>query len=222
MCRTRLEQVMDRLGTDLPGLGKSPLMELASNPLDALILTILSQATSDQNSARAYHRLRDHFANWDGAADAPISQIEEAIRPGGLAAQKAPRIRAVLRKIREERGGLELGFLRELDDPQVDRYLTSLPGVGPKTAACVRLFGLGRPVLPVDTHVHRVAGRLGLIPASWPAGRAQNYLEATVPAERQGELHLRLIDIGRSSCRPRRPLCHKCPFGDICVAFAPQ
>lgn len=222
MGRDLLDQVLDRLGKGSPGPGKSPLMELAKTPLDALVLTILSQATSDRNSAQAYMRIRSRFADWNAAADASVPEIEEAIRPGGLAAQKAPRIQAILRKIREERGSLELGFLSEMGNPQIDRYLTSLPGVGPKTAACVRLFGMGRPALPVDTHVLRVAGRLGLVPGTWTAGRVQEYLETMVPAQHQGELHLCLIDIGRSRCRPHRPLCRQCLFEDICAAVVPQ
>ncbi len=185
-------------------------------PLDELIFTILSQNTSDVNSERAYASLRERFPTWEAAASARPAQVEAAIRTGGLAKVKAPRILAVLREIRRRGGWLDLSWMHEAADQEVDQYLSSLPGVGPKTVACVLAFSLGRPALPVDTHVHRVATRLGLIPPGMLATKAHVALAELVPPRLRIPLHVGFIRLGRTLCKAGRPLCEECPLQDLC------
>lgn len=185
-------------------------------PLDELILTILSQNTSDTNRDRAWSSLRSRFPTWEQVADAPASAVEDAIRPGGLAATKAPRIQAVLRAVRERWGGLDLAGLSGLDDREARGLLEALPGVGPKTAACVLAFSLGRPALPVDTHVHRLAVRLGLIPPGTGPAAAHDALERLVAPHERLPLHVALVRHGRVVCRATRPRCDACVLADLC------
>jgi endonuclease-3 len=209
---TRLARVADRLA-DVYG---RPRRRLA-DPLDCLIETILSQNTSDVNSSRAFGELKRAFPRWSAAAAAPRSAIERAIRPGGLARLKSRRIQDVLRRlgVRARRSGLE--GLRRMPAPQAAQRLTGLPGVGPKTRACVLLFAGGHPAFPVDTHVHRVVRRLGLACEGWDAARTQQALEPWVPPGRALDLHLNLIRLGRELCRPRGPRCCACPLRDGCA-----
>jgi endonuclease-3 len=185
-------------------------------PLEELVLTILSQNTSDVNSGRAWESLRKRFPSWEALADARPSQVAAAIRAGGLANVKAPRILAVLREIRRREGGFDLGWMRDAADEEIEEYLASLPGVGPKTVACVLAFSLGRPALPVDTHVHRVATRLGFIPPGMPATKAHAALAELVPARQRISMHVGLIRHGRRICKAGRPLCEECPLVDLC------
>ena len=187
-----------------------------SDPLAGLIGTILSQHTSDANSERAFAALLARFGDLEAVSRAPVAAIEDAIRIGGLAKVKAPRIKAVLQRLQEERGTLDLEFLRELDLPTARDYLTRLGGVGPKTAACVLLFNLGLPAIPVDTHVHRVSRRLGLIGPRTGAARAHAILEALVPPEKAYSFHVNLIRHGRRVCRAPRARCEICPLADLC------
>jgi endonuclease-3 len=166
-------------------------------------------------------RLRQVLPTWDAVADAPLWQIAGAIRPAGLHRQKADHIRTILRGLREERGRCDLGFLRRWPTERIWDYLMSLPGVGPKTAACVLLFSLRRPVLPVDTHVHRVSRRLGLIPDRTNAEQAHRLLGASVPAARVYAFHVLLIEHGRKVCRARRPDCAACALKDLCPSASP-
>ena len=185
-------------------------------PLDELVLTILSQNTNDTNRDRAYADLRRTLGSWDDVADAPIPLIERAIRSGGLAPTKAPRIRSVLRSIRERGIALDERALRRIRHDRLFELLVSLPGVGPKTAACVLLFSLDRPYFPVDTHVHRVTIRLGLVPPKASAIQTQDLLqEALRPAEMY-PVHMNLIRHGRHVCLARRPICSECPLSDLC------
>ena len=184
--------------------------------LDALVATILSQNTSDANSGAAFEELRRRFDDWDAVRRAPSARIARAIRQAGLSNQKAPRIRAILQKIYDERGKLSLGFLQYMQTPQALEYLRRLPGVGPKTAACVLLFACRKPVLPVDTHVHRVSRRLGLIGPKTDAAKAHDELARLVPAGRVLDFHVQLIRHGRSRCSARRPGCEDCPLLDLC------
>lgn len=186
------------------------------DPLEELVLTILSQNTSDVNRDRAFEAMRRRFPSWDEVADAPTEELREAIRPGGLANTKAPRIQRVLHEIREREGRLELGWLRDLSDEEVEGYLVSLPGVGLKTVACVLAFALERPALPVDTHVFRVAGRLGLLPPKATAARAHDVLRTLVPPGLRLPLHVALIRHGRRICRAGVPRCRECPLADLC------
>ncbi len=195
------------------------------DPLDELMLTILSQNTSDTNRDRAYRTLRARFPDWEAVRTAPRAELEEAIRAAGLWQQKARTIQETLNAIHAERGALDLSHLREMSDDEVIDYLTSLRGVGVKTAACVLCFSLGRPYMPVDTHVHRVARRLGLIPERATAEQAHALLnrEDSVPAELRFAFHIQLIRHGRAVCRAGRPACGRCAVADLCpkVGVAP-
>jgi endonuclease-3 len=186
------------------------------DPLDSLVATILSQHTNDRNSGAAMRRLKDRFSDWADAADAPLPRLAEAIRPAGLHRQKARTIRQVLRHIRREHGQTSLDFLRRRPTPEVKDYLLALPGVGPKTAACVLLFCLGRPVLPVDTHVHRVSRRLGLIGPKTTAAQAHDVLAAKVPETDVYAFHVLLIQHGRDVCHARRPDHDACYLRNVC------
>ncbi len=187
-----------------------------TDPIDELVLTILSQNTNDRNRDLAFRRLRERFPTWEAVRDAPLDAVIEAIRPAGLAQTKAPRIQEVLRLITAREGKLSLDFLRTMPLEEARAWLTSLKGVGPKTAAIVLLFSLGRPAFPVDTHVHRVSKRLGLIPPRTSRERAHTLLEAIIPPERYLPFHLALIEHGRALCRARAPRCEACPLRDLC------
>ena len=197
------------------------------SPMDAvseLICTILSQNTNDNNRDRAYTALREKFPTWNQVRDAPTRQVIAAIRSAGLANQKGPRIQRVLRRITDEcksRGVPELNidFLADLSVAEAKAWLTSLDGVGPKTAAIVLLFSLNRPAFPVDTHVHRVTTRLGLIPEGTSAEKAHGSLEALVPPEWYYAFHLNVIAHGRAVCKAQRPRCEICPLQKHCDYF---
>jgi endonuclease-3 len=185
-------------------------------PVDELVSTILSQNTNDVNRDRAFYALRGKFDTWEAVRDAPEAAVVEAIRPAGLANLKGPRIQAVLRAITEERGALNLDFLRELPVDEAREWLTKFKGVGPKTAAIVLLFSLGRPAFPVDTHVHRVTGRLGLRPEKMSADDAHAYFEGLLPADTYYAAHLNIIRHGREVCHARKPACERCVLLSLC------
>jgi endonuclease III len=187
-----------------------------NDPLAELVETILSQHTSDANSARAFASLMATFGSWEAIRAAPLDRVADAIRSGGLAEVKAPRIVAALDAIYQDRGELSLDFLHDLDTDEARRYLTSLEGVGPKTAACVLLFACGKPALPVDTHVFRVSRRLGLIGPRTDAARAHRELEAQVPPEDVYDFHVLLIWHGRRICKAPIPRCSICPLVEVC------
>jgi endonuclease-3 len=186
-----------------------------------LVCTILSQNTNDANRDRAYTALRRKFPAWEQVRDAPAQQIVAAIRPAGLANQKGPRIQKVLRRIAELNPGrpLNIDFLAELPVAEAKQWLLSLDGVGPKTAAIVLLFSLNRPAFPVDTHVHRVTTRLGLIPDGTSAERAHALLEAIVPPEWYFPFHINVILHGRTVCKAQKPRCADCPLQAYCDFF---
>ena len=188
------------------------------DPLDELMVTILSQNTSDTNRDRAYDALRESFADWEAVRAAPRSGIEEAIRPAGLWKQKARAIQEVLNEIQNEVGRLDLSHLNEMEDGEIIDYLTGFRGVGVKTAACVLCFSLGRDYMPVDTHVLRVSKRLGLIPESAGADRAHDLLndDSAVPAELRFSFHIQLIRHGRAVCKAGRPACGLCVVEELC------
>mgnify|MGYP000076506121 FL=1 len=191
----------------------NPTRRPGGDPLDLLIGTILSQNTSDLNRDRAYAELRKHFPRWEDVLAAPVEEIAWAIRGAGLHRQRAARIKAVLKRLAEERGELSLGFLSHLPKEEAERWLLSLPGVGRKTAYIVLLFGFGWPFFPVDTHISRVTRRLGLVGEQEEPHRA---LAPLVPRGRERELHLNLIRLGREVCQARRPRCVACPLPDLC------
>jgi endonuclease-3 len=186
------------------------------DPLSELIFTILSQNTSDVNRDRAWVRLKDRFPTWESVLAADAAELAEAIRPGGLANMKAPRIQEVLRAIQMERGEFTLDFLAEMEVDQAKKWLTSLNGVGPKTAAIVLLFSLGKPAFPVDTHVHRVSRRLGLIGPKTSREKAHEVLEELLPPEIYFTFHLNLIAHGREVCKSQRPRCATCILQEHC------
>lgn len=185
-------------------------------PLDELILTVLSQNTNDTNRDRAYADLRERFPTWDEVADAPLPAIARAIRRGGLGPTKSVRLREILRTLRERAIPLDHRAFARMRSSQLWDLLVGLRGVGPKTAACVLLFSLGRPFFPVDTHVHRVARRLALVPESADAATAQELIQAEVAPSDVYALHMLLIRHGREVCVARRPFCSRCPLNDIC------
>jgi endonuclease-3 len=185
-------------------------------PLEELVLTVLSQHTSDINRDRAYADLRRRFPSWDEVADTPLPALARAIRRGGLGPTKAVRLRAMLRGIRESGAALDEHAFRDMADQKLWDTLVALPGVGPKTAACVLLFSLDRPFFPVDTHVHRVAIRLGLVPRRANAVLAQAAFQASVPAGDMYPLHMNLIRHGRAVCVAVRPRCSECVLLDVC------
>jgi endonuclease-3 len=188
-------------------------------PLDELIFTILSQNTSDVNRDRAQQQLRERYPTWEEVLEAPEAEIVEAIEIAGLGNIRAARIKAVLARIVQERGSLELDFLAEMDDEGALAWLEALPGVGPKTAACVFLFSLGRPVLPVDTHVHRVAMRVGLIEEGTSREKAHRVLAELVPPEAVYDFHLNMIAHGRRVCQARRPRHEGCVLAHLCCYY---
>ena len=191
------------------------------DPVSQLVATILSQNTNDRNRDVAYDRLRTRLPSWAEVRDADLDLVVDAIRPAGLANQKGPNIQEALRTITRERSELSLDFLADWPVDRAKAWLSSIKGVGPKTAAIVLLFGLDRPAFPVDTHVHRVTKRLGLIgPVS--REKAHGELERLVPPERYYAFHLNVIRHGRQVCASRRPNCQVCTLRDLCCYYEEQ
>jgi endonuclease-3 len=212
--RRRIRAIFNRLAKHFGGELVPPR---SVDPLDELVLTVLSQHTSDLNAERAFADLRATFpAGWLAIVDADSGAVADAIRHGGLANSKAPRIQAILREIRDREGGFDLTRLRAMGDEEARDYLISLPGIGPKTAAVVLSFALGRDTIPVDTHVHRVTRRLGLIPPKASAERADRLLHDLVPDGLRTPLHVAFIRLGREICKAPTPRCTQCPLRDMC------
>jgi endonuclease III len=210
--RRRLRTIRDRLR----GYYARPRNVPHRAPLDELVLTILSQNTNDRNRDVAYARLRERFPSWEAVLAAPVEQVEEAIRPGGISKVKSERIQQVLGIVRHERGSLDMSWLADAPREQAMEFLQSLPGVGRKTAACVLLFSYDRPELPVDTHVYRVSSRLGLIRPKASFEQAHDTLQALAEPADTYELHVNLLRHGRRLCKPARPLCGECPLLRLC------
>jgi len=189
-------------------------------PIAELVSTILSQNTNDINRDRGFYRLRERFPTWEEVRDAPEEEVIDAIRPAGLANQKGPRIQNALRLITKERGKLELDFLTEIPLEEARKWLLNIKGVGPKTAAIVLLFALNCPAFPVDTHIHRVTERAGLLPPQMSAEKAHSYLEDQFPQTAYYPAHLNIISLGREICGARKPQCSKCPLRDICKYYS--
>ena len=184
--------------------------------LDELISTILSQNTTDRSRDLAFQALRRCFPTWEQVRDADPAEVIAAIRIAGLSQQKGPRIQTVLREITAERGALDLSFLRDLPTEEARNWLIHFKGVGPKTAAIVLVFSLDKLAFPVDTHVYRVTGRIGLRPAKMPVDQAHLHLASLFTPEDYGPDHLNLIRLGREICHPRNPECPRCPLREIC------
>lgn len=188
-------------------------------PLDELVGTILSQATADVNTERAYAALIARFPDWESVMNAPPEDVIAAIRSAGLANMKGPRIQAALRRIYQERGELSLDFLADMPLEEAMAWLTHLDGIGPKTASIVLLFSFGRAAFPVDTHVHRVTGRLGLIPPRMSANQAHDFLANLGEPATYYPLHINLIRHGREICRARSPQCFICAIQNHCLYY---
>lgn len=191
-----------------------PLMRPHGDPIAELVLTVLSQSTNDRNRDVAYLRLRERFASWEQVRDAPLAEVEEAIRPGGISKVKSVRIQAILRAISEDQ--LSLDWLPDVPIEQARDYLVALPGVGRKTAACVLLFAYGLRDVPVDTHVSRVGTRLGLLEAGAPFERLHDQMLALTPPGQELELHVNLLRHGRRTCHARLPACDQCALARMC------
>jgi endonuclease-3 len=183
---------------------------------EELVSCILSQHTSDVNSLRAFDLLQRQYPTWDAVIDAPADELADTIRCGGLANQKAPRIQEVLRQIRAQEGSVSLACLNVLPNDEARNYLMRLPGVGPKTAAIGLCFALGRPVIPVDTHIFRVSWRLGLIEKRIGEAKAHDVLQTMVPEDIIYRFHVALIRHGRQICKAPTPRCEICPLTDLC------
>jgi endonuclease-3 len=189
------------------------------DPLSELVLTILSQHTSDVNRDRAFDEMKRRYPTWEEVRDVPTVALADAIRAGGLANIKAPRIQEVLRLISQERGELDLSFLIETPIEEAKAWLAGFKGVGPKTAACVLMFACGMPVLPVDTHVYRVSQRLGLIDQRTNAEKAHTVLEEMLEPEQRYTFHINMITHGRRVCKAQRPLCETCVVQKWCTYY---
>jgi len=198
------------------------LLEPNLKPLASLIGTILSQSTSDVNSGRAMARLQEEFPTWNDVVEAPVEDVIDAIRSGGLANIKGPRIQDVLHNVHQRQGSWDLSFLTRMSLDDAMNWLVSLDGVGPKTAACVLLFSLGMPAMPVDTHVGRVMTRLGILPERTGTLRKQRILEDLIGPEPQRvySVHVETIDHGRQICKAINPRCPICPLKEVCLYYA--
>jgi len=206
-----------------------PLMRPHGHPVAELVLTVLSQSTNDRNRDVAYLRLRERFPSWEKVRDAPLIEVEEAIRPGGISKVKSARIQEILRAIscdepeaaqRECSGAPSLDWLADAPIEQARDYLTALPGVGRKTAACVLLFACGMRDVPVDTHVSRVGARLGLLPTGAPFQELHDQMLALTPPGQELELHVNLLRHGRRTCHARAPACRECALARMCPSRA--
>jgi len=206
--RRRVRTIRDRL-RETYGV---PAAEPHGDPVGELVKTVLSQHTNDRNRDVAYAALLERFPSWEEVRDAPVGELEDAIRPGGLARQKAPRIQAILERLGDPP---DLDWTEEAPREESLEFLLDLPGVGRKTAACVLIFTWGIPEIPVDVHVHRVGGRLGLFPAKASFERAHDEMLAIVLPEDAHELHVNLIRHGRAVCRPK-PRCGECGLRRMC------
>jgi endonuclease-3 len=185
-------------------------------PVDELVSTILSQSTSDVNRDKGFYALKERYADWESVMEAPEEEIIETIRSAGLANQKGPRIQAALRHIKREQGQISLDFLDKLSLEEANNWLVAIKGIGPKTAAIILLFAFGRPAFPVDTHVHRITKRLGLISPKVTADKAHKILQNMGDAATFYPFHLNLIRHGREVCRSRKPQCDICPLQPHC------
>ena len=210
--RQRLIQVRDILRNTFG----TPTWHLELPAVDELVCTILSQNTNDINRDKAFQALKARYPSWEAVRDADPGELEYVIRIAGLANQKGPNIQAALRDITAERGEIDLDWLRGTDAETARKWLVGLRGVGPKTAAIVMVFALGMPAFPVDTHVYRVTGRIGLRPAELDITKTHAYMEQIADPADYGTLHLNLIDLGREICQARKPKCPICPIRHLC------
>jgi endonuclease-3 len=213
---TALEKPLHYIIQNLERAYGVPENRRASDPLDMLIKIVLSQATSDVNSHRTFAALKKRFPRWEQALRARESTIAETIRSGGLSNQKAAVIKSILRQIKAEHGTLDLSFLHNSSAEEATRYLSQFRGIGPKTIACTLLFACRKEVFPLDTHIFRILRRVGLIPQKSTDARAHQIMNTVVPEGKFYSFHVNLIRHGRALCRPREPLCERCPIIEYC------
>lgn len=215
--RIREEKPFNHIVQNLENTFGEPQLKRKSDPLSMLVSIVLSQATSDANSARTFENLTRRFdENWENVLNADESDIADAIRFGGLANQKARVIKELLKQIKEKHGALNLKFLDKMPDDQARDYLTNFRGIGPKTVACTLLFALHKEVFPLDTHIFRVFRRMGILPERITDTKAHKLLDQLVPTGKFYSLHVNTIRLGRQICRPREPLCEQCPLIEYC------
>ena len=200
-----------------------PVWKCWGRVVDVLVETILSQNTSNANSHAGYRQLRRAFRTWNAVADAPTQDVARAIRVSGLSNIKAPRIQKILQEIRQDnvhagrkRLGISLEYMRDLPPREAYRRLMEFDGVGPKTAACVLLFSFGMPIFPVDTHIVRIAIRLGLVPPGTSAQKCQDLMEPSIRPKDRYAMHILLVTHGRKICRAKSPKCEWCDLLDMC------
>jgi endonuclease-3 len=196
-----------------------PRHKKKGDPLDLLIQTILSQNTNDRNRDRAYQTLKTRFPKWEDLLKARTGALMQAIRTGGLAGQKARRIRQILQWIKDREGKLSLLFLKKMSSEEIKNTLERLKGIGPKTVHCLLLFGMGRDVFPVDTHVLRLGKRMGFIPGRMNAEKAHTWMVPLIPKGKSLSLHLNLIRFGREICRAKNPKCEICFLIGECLCY---
>ena len=210
--RLKLDQVSHRL---LAFFGEPDWHEPLP-AVDELVCTILSQNTNDINRDKAFRALKEHYRSWKEVMDADPAELQYVIRVAGLAQQKGPNIQSALTEINEKTADFNLDWLKELSVEAARHWLVNLKGVGPKTAAIVMVFSLGMPAFPVDTHIYRVSGRIGLRPEKLSVEKTHEYLETIGNPADFGHLHLNLISLGRQFCQARKPKCSGCPVVDLC------
>lgn len=185
-------------------------------PLGSLVLTVLSQSTNDRNRDVAYVRLKERFPEWKSVMNAPAEEIADAIRPAGLANQKSARIKNILQWIFDTYGTFDLEFLCDMDPEQVTETFLKLKGVGIKTISVVLMFTCGVDVFPVDTHVHRICRRLGLVGEKATAEKTHYHMQTLVPDGKSYSLHNNFLRLGRTICKAQKPKCIECPLNDLC------
>lgn len=218
--KTRLRRLIAWLDVRLVKTYGEPAPYPPADPLDGLIATILSQNTSDTNSRRAYDAMRTEFPTWEHVMNAPRGHLEQVLKPGGLARTKSARIQRILQSIAET-GSLSLDPIKKMANEEAEAYLMGFDGVGYKTARCVLMFNLGRDVFPIDTHVHRVLTRVGVIPPKMTTDRAHTYVPQFIAKGRCCPLHINLIRHGRRICHPRSPNCGQCALQSKCAFSSP-
>jgi endonuclease III len=217
-----IQEIIPYMLQNLRAVYGIPELEKGLDPLDCLIETILSQSTTNINSWRAFESLKKKFPTWDQARQAQVTSIEAAIRSGGLAKQKSVVIKNILNQLYTKLGSFDLSMLRTVPLEEARAFLAGFKGVGPKTLACVLLFACNRPVFPIDTHIFRIARRLGLIPEKCPDKEAHRHMETMIPPEQYYEAHINLIRHGRKVCRPQNPRCEQCVIIDYCQYYQTQ
>lgn len=214
--RVREEKPFKYIVQNLENTFGEPRLSPKSDSLAMLINIILSQATSDANSERTFQNLKKRFKSWEAVLAADETEIADAIRLGGLANQKARVIKDLLRQIKAARKTLSLEFVEQMPDEEARDYLQSFRGIGPKTVACTLLFACHKEVFPLDTHIFRVLKRMGVLPEKIADAKAHRLLDELVPPGKFYSLHVNLIRLGRNICRPREPLCERCPLIEYC------